>query len=760
MNALLKKLQIPKISLKRKDFVALVYWFLSIMIWELCCHFVCYKGFSWASLYIIPFSGLFALILTFLTRLCTEKWNKRWTVILTVILIVFYGSQIVYHRVFGGFYSVKMIKMGGTAMTKFWKETLFAILGSWWKILILFLPVGLHMLRLKRFPRSFAIRKRDYSMILFAIVILVWAGCAVSLRIAGTKRHSPFGAYHSSTIVTKESVNKLGMITTMRLEIAELLFPSSNNDDYKLVVTRLPKVGSDDTEDKPTISANYGKNQLNIDFENLDTYSYDERVQELNRYFSYAKPTSKNQYTGRYKGYNLIEICAESYAPVLIREDLTPTLYQLTHEGFVFENYYTSFQNTTTNCEYTLCMGLFPDLTRNKYDASFIQSASNYLPYCVGNAFRSLGYNALFFHNNVGDFYKRNLTHPNMGFDCLFKKADLEDPEEPGMTFTAEGEPTSDLEMIQQSLPLIYERGEPFVAYYMSYSGHYAYDFKVNPMSQKNQERIEQYLLEHELEYSDTVKAYLACNLELEDALTELIASLRENGMLERTVIVLTGDHYPYGLIDYQYNELAGEELEEPFGRMKNSFILWSGDMEGKEPIVCSEYCCNIDILPTLLNIFGIRYDSRLLAGVDVFSDGPHMAILTDESFMTDVMMFDSTNNQITYKENIDPEQVPKNYFDIAVQLIQNKMNLSNLILYTNYYDLVFHAKTYVSPDEEEESGIPLGYILLMAFLLIFVIYQIIRRLMVKRRQALEELAEQEARSSEAGPPASPTEKS
>ena len=110
---------------------------------------------------------------------------------------------------------------------------------------------------------------------------------------------------------------------------------------------------------------------------------------------------------------------------------------------------------------------------------------------------------------------------------------------------------------------------------------------------------------------------------------------------------------------------------------------------------------------------------------------------------MTNVMMFDSTNNQITYQEGIDPEQVPKNYFDTAVQLIQNKMNFSNLILYTNYYKLVFNAKNYVSPDEEPESEIALGYILLVALVLIFVIYQVIRRLAVKRKQAVSGTPEQ-----------------
>lgn len=733
MNTILRKLNIPSISWKRMDFFNLVYWFLSVLIWEVSGHLICYKGFSTASIYVFPFCLLFALILTFLTRLCSEKWNRRWTLILTIFLFIFYATQIVYHRVFGSFYSVKMVKVGGTAMKKFWKETFAAILYSWWQILLLAIPFVLYSVRKRLFPKSFTKRVHDFNTIFLGIVILSWIVCVTSLRLSGTKRHSAFGAYHSTTIETGESVNKLGLATTMRLEITRLLFPvDRDEEEYQLIVTRLPKLENEWIEPYQDSSASSTKNVTNVRFESLDTYSYDERIQSLNRYLSFVEPTSKNEYTGIFKGRNLIEICAESFSPVVISKDLTPALYQLSHEGFLFTNFYTSFQNTTTNCEYALCMGLMPDLTRNKMDASFIPSANNYLPYCVGNAFKAQGYHTFAFHNNVGSFYQRNITHPNMGFECYFEKENYDDLSEVGMTFTNEPseEPNSDLEMMQQSLPIIMEQGEPFVAYYMTYSGHYDYDFDLNPMCRKNRDVIEAYCKDHNLDYTDKEKAYLSCNLELEYALQYLLKQLEYNGMMDRTVIVLTTDHYPYGLNTTEYAELAGEPLEKPFGFKKNSFICWTGDM--KEPVECDSYCCNIDILPTILNLFGINYDSRLLAGVDAFSDGPHIAFLVDESFLTNVMMYDSTEDKIEYF--VDENKVPDSYFDTVVQLIQNKMNMSSLILYTNYYDLVFHSKEYVSPAETEAKSIPLGYWVIAVAIVIFVVVQVLRHLRRKQK--------------------------
>ena len=759
MNENKIKMRISRIDWRRMDLYNFGYWFVSFLIWELSCHFICYKGFSASSLYIIPFSALCALIFAFATRMGSEKFNRGLTLGLTILLMVIFSAQIVYHRVFGSFFSIKMIKLGGTAMTRFWKETAIAILSSWWKIAIFAIPLLLHWLRGKYLSKTFRKRVRDFNLIFLGLIVLFWAACVFSLRIGGTKRHTAFGAYHSSTIVTKESVNRLGMMTTMRLETKQLLFPpDETGDDYELVVTRLPKV---ETAESTGHTPTYAKNVKTIDFENLDTYSYDERVQALNKYFSYAKPTSKNRYTGYFRDCNLIELCCESYSPIFVTEDLTPALYQLTHQGFVFNNYYTSFANTTTNCEYAFCMGMFPDLTRNKWDGSFIQSAENYLPYCVGNAFRDIGYSTYFFHNNVGNFYRRDLSHPNMGFECWFRIEDYanaaenpaeqsldqaaeENPAVHGMTYSTEGDPTSDLEMVQNSLPIILEQGEPFVAYYMTYSGHYPYDFTMNPMAEKNRETVEAYLTEKGLEYSDTVKAYIACNLELEYALEYLMQELENQGLLNNTVIVLTGDHYPYGLVDYQYDELAGKELTEPFDRKKNSFVCWAGFMADREPIECDNYCSNIDILPTVLNLFGIHYDSRLLAGVDVFSDGPHMAILTDESFMTDVMMYDSTNNVITYF--VDESQVPDNYFDSAVQIIQNKMNQSNLMLYTNYFDLVFHPAQYDSDESKStDTTVPLGYFVLLGLVLIYVVFETVRYLKLRHRRELEKLKAEQA---------------
>ena len=79
---------------------------------------------------------------------------------------------------------------------------------------------------------------------------------------------------------------------------------------------------------------------MDIDFEKLADSTDDEMLKSLDQFFDTMMPTRKNDYTGMLKDYNLITICAESFCPYFISEELTPTLYKLSNNGIVFNNYY------------------------------------------------------------------------------------------------------------------------------------------------------------------------------------------------------------------------------------------------------------------------------------------------------------------------------------------------------------------------------------------------------------------------------------
>ena len=239
--------------------------------------------------------------------------------------------------------------------------------------------------------------------------------------------------------------------------------------------------------------------------------------------------------------------------------------------------------------------------------------------------------------------------------------------------------PSSDLEMMEASVDDYINSGEPFHAYYMTFSGHYQYNWD-NAMSAKNRDAVK------DLPYSEPVKAYIACNLELEYALEYLMQRLEEAGVADKTCIVLTNDHYPYGLTEDEYNELAGQTLDTTFEKYRNSFICYVPGLS--ENIVVDEYCSTADILPTLLNLFGVDYDSRLLAGTDVLSSGLHVAVLSDKSFLTKTFRYDAgTETVIPADENTT---VSGKLAEAYRLYVDSRFQLSGNILNSDYYAHIF----------------------------------------------------------------------
>ncbi len=405
---------------------------------------------------------------------------------------------------------------------------------------------------------------------------------------------------------------------------------------------------------------------MDIDFEVLARNEENEVIRTLHQYFASVQPTNKNKYTGMFKGYNLIMITAEGFSPYAVHKDLTPTLYKLTKEGFVFNNFYTAlWQTSTSDGEYVAMTGLIPIGTRSMYN-----SRNNLMPFALGNQFNLLGIESKAYHNHTYTYYERNETHPNLGYKFKAKGN--------GLILDTDVWPASDWEMIKYTVDE-YINEEPFHVYYLTVSGHMNYTFAGNSMSYKNKNLVK------DLPYSSEVKAYIACQIELDRALYELIERLTHKGIIDKTVIALSADHYPYGWDKENLDELAGYELDPNFEVYKNHFILWNSSM--KKPIVVDKPASSLDILPTLSNLFGLTYDSRLLMGQDILSDAEPLVILGNRSFITDKVMFNSNTGEVI---NLTNQEIPSDYVRNINNIIKNKFNVSKSILNNDYYRYIF----------------------------------------------------------------------
>ena len=642
----------------------LLYCFTGVYV-ELCLHLCVFRSLDRYAGYLVLFGLLGGALCTLVVSSLPKVLRQITGVFLVAAQVLLAEVQLVYHCIFGDFMPVSQIGMGGNVIVNFNSQLLYGIRQNLLKILLLLLPLIAVILCLAlRRGQALKLRLRwKQTMASFAVLL------ALLLTVTGLMyvgRDNAFSVYRTFTNVntsTDSSYKKIGMLATTAQELRYMLFGGSGS----IMITPSSLNISD-------VPRTYSSNSYNviesIDFTALADSTDSDILKATDEYLSNATPTRKNNYTGLLKDYNLITICAESFCPWFISEELTPTLYKLSHTGILFENYYGTFQSVTTNGEYTMCMGLYPDMSRTKTDSSFNVAGTNYLPFCLGNALKGMGYQAWGYHDYIGDFYNRNITHANMGY--TFKAADS------GLAMKIDW-PSSDLEMMEASVDDYINSGEPFHAYYMTFSGHYQYNWD-NAMSAKNRDAVK------DLPYSEPVKAYIACNLELEYALEYLMQRLEEAGVADKTCIVLTNDHYPYGLTEDEYNELAGQTLDTTFEKYRNSFICYVPGLS--ENIVVDEYCSTADILPTLLNLFGVDYDSRLLAGTDVLSSGLHVAVLSDKSFLTKTFRYDAgTETVIPADENTTVSDKLAEAYRLYVD---SRFQLSGNILNSDYYAHVF----------------------------------------------------------------------
>ncbi len=652
---------------------------VALLYWEILLR--TQIGFKDFSLYFMLFIPAEALFLTTLTGWFKARFNRILMPIILLIPFAFYVSQLIYFRIFGSVFSISMMGLGADAVENFGWALLSTIKGSVGWIFLCLVPVILSVvlsfiMPLKHYKRLHIVTHLSSLL----STVLAWVLAVLMLIPFGKGSTSAYSAYFSAYVDSDTASGRLGVLTNSIVELGYKIFGKKDQKtEETLYVPELPDVLQSESNDK---QANFNVFK-NLDFNTLKTKTEDQEKQELCDYFAGISATNKNQYTGMLKDYNLIYICAESFSQYAIDPIVTPTFYMLSNGGFVLNNYYNSYKNTTTNGEYSFMTGLWPDVSRDA-DAgssagSFPRSAENYLPFALGNMFENSGVKTFAYHNYKGNYYSRNKTHPNLGYSTTRFMGG-----ENGMKFSTWW-PSSDLEMMQQSVN-DYINNEQFHAYYMTFSGHGPYS-EDNPIAVKNLETVRELLGDRELH--EQAEYYLAANYELEKAMAYLVQRLQEAGKLDNTMIVITGDHYPYYLQAQALNSIAGHKVDQTFEKYESTCIMWCG---GINAIEVDTYCCNVDILPTVLNLFGFQYDSRLLPGVDIFSDNAHIAMLYDKSFVTDMVKYDSKSGKAEWSEKAEnlTEEQKQQYLDYCIATTKSRYTASLKTMDEDFYKFVF----------------------------------------------------------------------
>lgn len=578
-----------------------------------------------------------------------SNFNKLIFILINILFVIIFIAQYLYFKIFDSFLNIRSL-FNSSDLIEFSDSIFKVLLSNWYVVFIyvLFIVLIIFLLRKIEFVRH---NKRSF-IINIVFVIIMYFICIGSLFIGDNLLYSNRNLYFNIN-VPRENVKSFGILTSIRLDIQRYIFDFKEKNLYEY-------------KDVDGNSYIINKDEYNMIDVNFDV-SGNKEVKEISEYLSKQNPSKKNKYTGIFKNKNLIFIVGESFSSLSIDKELTPTLYKLSEGGFQFSNFYNPlYPVSTADGQYMLDTSLVPA----EGTWSILDVHDKYYPYTYGNVFKSLGYKTYAFHNYDYDYYERDKYFETMGFDKYLGNGN---GLEKYMKFDTK--PSSDYDMFKNTFDIYSD--DKFLAYFITMSGHRDYD-KKHGIVKKNWDKVK------DLDYSDKVKAYMATQIELDKAMEVLLKKLKDKGILDDTVIVLTGDHYPYGLNKDEILEIDSSKKDDySLERDHSSLIIYNSKVDKS----FDKYCYSMDVLPTILNLFGVEYDSRLLIGRDIMSDSDQFVLFSNRSFISDKGKYYSNNEKFVLFKN---KGVSDTYISNMKNSIYLKYRNSRLILENNYYKYLF----------------------------------------------------------------------
>lgn len=483
-----------------------------------------------------------------------------------------------------------------------------------------------------------------------------------------------------------QSLTMKFMQNELQLESTKALFRNPSNPSISVnqfgisafgildVKTTIIKPEDDEIIDikkrKETEVTDYSRHIDDTNWINLNNETTNSNYKLLNEYFMNREITEKNEYTGMFKGKNLIVIMLESVNEIFINPEYYPTFYKMYTEGWSFENSYSPRNSCSTgNNEMSGMVSLFSinrSCTANNYK-------NNKYEQSIFGVFNQAGYQTSSYHNYTEKYYYRSTIHKNMGSGAYYGVSDLNIAYD-----DAYKEWPSDVLLMEETMNRI-DTNNPFMAWITTVTSHQPY-YLSSEMGDKHLSLFE------DKNYSTSLKRYMSKLKELDLALERLLQLLEERGVLEDTVIVMFGDHYPYGLDQNDINAALDYNVKENNNVDKTPFVIYNSEIEGKH---FEQYTSYMNILPTVANLFDLDYDPRYYAGEDILSPKyinsyKNRVVLADGSWENSIAKYNATNGKITYFT----DQTYSNEDIIEYNKeINNMIKMSNLAIKTNYFN-------------------------------------------------------------------------
>ncbi len=339
---------------------------------------------------------------------------------------------------------------------------------------------------------------------------------------------------------------------------------------------------------------------------------------------NYVKPNKK--YYGVAKGKNVLVIHLESFQQFLIGykwkgKAVTPNLNKIYHakDTLSFDNFFNQVgQGKTSDAEMMLENSLFG-----------LQSGSAMSSYGTSNTFESApailhqkaNYTTAVMHGGEGSFWNRNNAYKSFGYQYFMPLSYYQN--KPGYYI---GYGLKDKIFFKQSIKYIERLPQPFYLKLITVTNHYPYD-----LDKKNQ------TIPKTNTGDETVDGYVQTAHYLDQAIGELMAWMRKTGLAKNTLIMFYGDHYG---ISGNHHRASAELLKQPtfndFDNLNFQRVPLMFHMQGLKGGIDHTYGGEIDVLPTLLNLLGIKDNDTIQFGHSLLSkNAPQIVAQRNGDFIT-----------------------------------------------------------------------------------------------------------------------------
>lgn len=438
-------------------------------------------------------------------------------------------------------------------------------------------------------------------------------------------------------------------------------------------------------------------------------FGYDEAALKFRNYYAcrWEKTPKTNKWTNKFKGKNVLFIHAESIQGFLIDlkingEYVTPNINKLAHEGLYFDKFYPQISiGTSSDSEFTLNTGLMPSSS-----GTVFVNYNNRKYYAAPEYFNNMGYYTFSAHANNADYWNRKTMHGVLGYQKFYAKDSYEVP-----TSTSDmewvGLGLSDKSFFRQLTPIlkdIKETKSPFYGTIITLSNHSPFN-DLKKYDEFNVTMDYTYIDDDGQEVSavapyldgSSMGNYLKSAHYADAALGEFIELLKENGILENTIIILYGDHEAriakrefVKLYNYDpVTDSVKDEEDSTFISMDNykydllkntPLIIWNDENKYSQKI--SSTMGMYDILPTIANMFG--FTQKYALGNDIFSSNEKIVVFPNGNILTDKVFYSNLNDEyiLLHDSPIDGEYINriKEYANEILE-VSNGIVVHDLIL-------------------------------------------------------------------------------